>query len=236
MTLRNNTNLKRLVVLLCAGLLVTLSYGLRPTAIPVALIMKVIPDVTRKSVSVDWIAAKKSESLTSGDSVRTGKKALAVIKFMDNSIVRVREQSEVTINGEKTDGKYTKTVDMNNGSFGFEVKKQKKDEQFRLTSPTSVASIRGTKGKLSRGHGNDTLVVTEGLVNLKNKFSNKEIDVAAGFIGFSNEDGSLSMREATNQELSDASSAATGGSTNELNLKMKDTKGNTKDLKIKFKQ
>ena len=234
MTQHNHHNTKRVITLFILCVLGVFVVGFRPTT-PVALIMKIIPDVTKKSASIDWNTAKKTEPLYSGDQVHTGKNALAIIKFMDNSIVRVRELSDLTINGEKSEGKFTKTVDINNGAFGFEVKKQK-IEQFRLTSPTSIASIRGTKGKLSRGNGKDTLVVTEGLVNLKNKFSNKDIDVPAGFIGFSNEDGTLSSRQATDQELADASNAANGGSTNDLNIELKDTKGNKKDLKIKFKQ
>ena len=118
--------------------------------------------------------------------------------------------------------------------MGFEVRKQT-DERFRLTSPTSVASIRGTKGKWSGGHGNDTLIVVEGLVNLKNVNSNNEVDVAAGNIGFSNEDGSVTSRPATAQELADADNAAGTGSSNELKLEFRDSQGNKKQLKLRYK-
>jgi hypothetical protein len=125
---------------------------------------------------------------------------------------------------------------LNGGAFGFEVKKQKQNEQFQLTSPTSVASIRGTKGKMSGGLGNDTLVVTEGLVNFKNNSSGNDVDVAAGFIGFSLQDGTITSRKATTQELADANNAATGGSSHDLNLELKDSQGNKKDLKIRYKK
>ena len=70
--------------------------------------------------------------------------------------------------------------------------------------------------------------------SLKNMVSNKDIDVPAGYIGFSNDDGSLSSRLATADELADANAAATGGTQNELNLELKDTKGNRKELKLKY--
>jgi len=209
--------------------------GFRPNSPPtLALIMKVIPDVTKKTSASDWGAAGKSDQLVAGDQVRTGKHALAVLKFLDRSIVRVREQSQITI-GSEAATMPIKVVQLGSGAVGFDIKKQI-DQQFRFTSPTSVASIRGTKGKWSGGLGNDTLVVTEGLVNLKNQPSDKNIDVPAGYIGFSGQDGSLSSRLATAQELADATSAATtGGSPNELNLEMRDSNGNKKDLKIKFR-
>ena len=78
--------------------------------------------------------------------------------------------------------------------------------------------------------------MTEGLVNLKNNISNKDIDIAAGYIGFSDEDGSLTSRKATDEELADANIAALGGTSNELKLEMKDSKGNKKDLKLRYKQ
>ena len=203
----------------------------------VSLITKTIQIVTKKTPPQDWAKALKGDALISGDQVQTGQKSLAVVKFADNSIIRVRELSLLTISGQSGEpGALSKTVQLNGGTFGFDVKKQKQNEQFRLTSPTSVASIRGTKGKLSGGQGNDTLVVSEGLVNFKNNVSNKDVDVPAGYIGFSNQDGTVTSRKATDQELADADNAANGGSSHELNLEMKDSQGNKKELKIKYKQ
>lgn len=211
--------------------------GLGSENATVALITKTIQNVTKKSPPSDWAKAVIGAALVSGDQVQTGQKSLAVVKFADNSIIRVRELSLLTISGQSNEpGALSKTVQLNGGTFGFDIKKQKQNEQFRLTSPTSVASIRGTRGKLSGGLGNDTLVVTEGLVNLKNNSSNNEVDVPAGYIGFSNQDGTVTSRKATEQELTDANNAATGGSSShELNLELKDSQGNKKELKIRYK-
>ncbi len=203
--------------------------------VTIAFVNKVIKDVTKRSAQGDWSGATKGEILLSGDQVRTGQKSLALIKFLDNSIVHVRELSLLTLSSDVVNGSQAKTVQLSSGSVGFNVQKQQ-NQLFRLTSPTSVASIRGTTGKWSGGTGQDTLIITEGLVNLRNTVADSSIDVAAGFIGFSGQDGTLSLRRATAQELADANNAAAGGSTNELNLELKDSKGNKKELKIRFKQ
>ena len=64
----------------------------------------------------------------------------------------------------------------------------------------------------------------------------KEVDVAAGEIGFSNDDGTVTSRKATAQELADANRTANGGTDNELKLELRDGQGNKKDLKLRFKQ
>lgn len=202
--------------------------------VTIAFVNKVIKDVTKRSGQSDWTGATKGEILLSGDQVRTGQKSLALIKFLDNSIVHVRELSLLTLSSDPVNGTQAKTVQLSGGSVGFNVQKQQ-NQLFRLTSPTSVASIRGTKGKWSGGAGQDTLVITEGLVNLRNTVADTSVDVPSGFVGFSNRDGSLSLRRATAQELADANNAAAGGTTNELNLELKDSKGNKKELKIRFK-
>jgi hypothetical protein len=206
------------------------------SAANVALITKTIQEVSRQSAQdASWVKAQKGASLQSGDRVQTGRRSLAVVKFLDNSIVRVRELSQLTLVTEKAGTGILRTVSLKAGGYGFEVTKQQND-QFRLTSPTSVASIRGTKGTFAGGNGNDTLIVTEGLVNLRNAASGKEVDVAEGEIGFSNEDGTVTSRKATAQELADAARSAVGGTENELKLELRDGQGNKKDLKLRFKQ
>ena len=226
------TILYRKALLLLAACILTTT-GL--SAANVALVTKTIQDVTKQTGGGEWVKAGRGLSLLSGDRVRTGQRSLAVVKFLDNSIVRVRELSELTLVTETSGSGILRNVGLTKGGYGFEVRKQQND-QFRLTSPTSVASIRGTKGKFSGGMGSDTLIVTEGLVNLRNTASGQDVDVAEGEIGFSNEDGTITSRRATPQELADAASAAVGGTENELKLELRDPKGSKKELKLRFKQ
>ena len=203
----------------------------------VALVTKTIQTVSKKSPPADWTKAVKGDPLASGDQVQTGVKSLAVVKFIDNSIVRVREQSELTINGESKSARLlSKEINMKKGAFGFDIKKQKQNEQFRFTSPTSVASIRGTTGTWYSGLLGDTLLTLTGLVNLLNAISDKDADVPAGYIGFCYPDGSISVRQATQAELDAANNLLNGGSGTDIKLELRDSQGNKKDLHIKNKQ
>lgn len=219
-----------------ALLLAASAAGFRGPGATLALITKVVREVSLKNDAADdWGAAGKGDILKAGDRVKTGRQSLAILKFNDRSIVRVRENSEISMTTESDGTGAVKTVDGAEGSYGFDIQKQQANEKFRFTSPTSVASIRGTMGTWSSGGGNDTLVLPEGNVNVKNKVSDRDIDVPAGYIAFSNADGSLTSRPATGEELAAARRAATGGSTKELNLKLRNDDGDEKDLKIKYR-
>jgi len=232
--MKKNT-VKKFLFYFTISLIVFVGYSFVSNKSSLAVVTKTVKSVAKKNISSDWMEISKGEILIAGDQLKTGKNSLAIIKFTDNSIIRVREQSELTILGEGAKGSMIKSAHLTGGGVGFDVKKQQ-NEQFRLTSPTSVASIRGTKGKWSGGRGHDTLIVIEGLVNLRNLISNKDIDVSSGSIGFSDEDGSISDRKASEDELADAYAAMSDGTTNELKLEMKDSKGNKKELKLRYKK
>jgi hypothetical protein len=231
------TKLSAAGLILCAFMLVAAVLPCSATDnSTMAVITKVIPDVEKSGAAQQWNKAGTGVVLSAGDHVRTGRMALAVIKFTDQSIMRLREQSELTLNAEGQRGSMIKTLQLSSGGFGFDVRKQQ-NEQFRLTSPTSVASIRGTRGTWCGGQGADTLIVIEGLVNLKNLLSKNELDVHGGYIGFSGRDGSVSSRKATEEELLHAAQIVRGsGLPGEIKLELKDSQDNRKELKLKIRQ
>jgi hypothetical protein len=205
----------------------------------IALAIKIIRDVTRKTETIDWTKANKGDLLYSGDQVRTGERSIAIIKFMDNSMLRVREKSELRIYGEQKDGTFSKTVNISRGEFTFDIQKQE-NEQFTFTSPTSVAAIRGTEGTMNSGENGDVITILDGLVNFLNTLSNNSVDVGAGETGISRPDGTIEVRGATQEEIDAAKKAlnATRGSGNErqLNIQLKDKEGKKKELQIKYRE
>ncbi len=208
-----------------------------PAESPVALVSKVVLDVTRKEAFKDWQIARRGETLSSGDRVKTGEKSVAVIKFKDNSLVRVRELSELTVTGTTNGSSFSKSVNVENGVVGFNIKKQRSDEEFRFTSPTSVASIRGTSGKFVSGGFSDTLTIIEGAVLMTNSGSSEFVEVRAGYTGISNADGTISARPATQDELATANNAArVSDQENKLEIELRDNQGNRKELKIEIKE
>jgi hypothetical protein len=174
---------------------------------PVALLSKVVLDVARREASRDWQSARRGDILSPGDKVKTGEKSVAVIKFRDRSLVRVRERSELTVNETTSGVCVSRSVNLEDGSVGFKTEKQGSDEEFRFTSPTSVASIRGTEGQFISGRDSDTLIIIEGVVLLKNARSFETVEVQAGHTGIANSDGTVFVRQATLTEITKARGA-----------------------------
>ncbi|TAK51297.1 MAG: hypothetical protein EPO24_16060 [Bacteroidetes bacterium] len=204
----------------------------------IALAVKIIRDVSRKTETIDWTAAKKGEMIYSGDHVRTGERSIAIVKFTDNSILRVREKSELQVLGEQQDGTLQKNVHLTKGEFSFDIQKQE-NEKFIFTSPTSVAAIRGTAGTMTRLDSGDIVIVLEGLVNLLNTFSNTSQDVGPGQTGFSYDDGRIVIRESTSNEANGArravNSANGSGKENLLDIEVQDEQNNKKRLRIRYR-
>ncbi|MCF8267180.1 MAG: FecR family protein [Ignavibacteriales bacterium] len=122
----------------------------------VAVINKVVKDVNFKRGESDWQNAKPGVTLLDHDVIKTGAKSLAVVSFLDGSVVRLRENSDLTIYGNKAEKKLDKNVYIDKGAVGFDVKKQE-DEEFKFTTPTMVASIRGTSGSIEVGQDGFTM-------------------------------------------------------------------------------
>ena len=206
-----------------------------PADAPIGLLSKVILEVLRKESGKTWENAIRGQTLSSGDMVRTGPKSLAIIKFKDNSLVRLRERSELTVTGTITGGAFYKAVEVQTGVVGFNVQKQRSGEEFRFTSPTSVASIRGTAGMFTAKTMSDTLMVTEGSVLYTNRVSNTSVDVLSGFTGISNRDGTIQTRRSTESERRAALEAQQDGQSKKLEIDLRDPQGKTNRLKIEYR-
>jgi hypothetical protein len=142
-----------------------------PTDTPVALVKKIIPDVSyKKAGQSDWDVAKTGQPLNDGDEVITKPKSLALILFSDGSgLLRVRENSILHIYGKRENNKLNKNTLIDKGVVGFEVNKQE-DDEFKFTTPTAVASIRGTKGYTEvtgdNSGGNTNFYLEEGIMDI----------------------------------------------------------------------
>lgn len=203
---------------------------------PIGLLSKVINEVTRKDVNADWKKATKGDLVSTGNRIRTGVRSFALIKFNDNTMVRVREESEVTLAGARTADAFSKSVDLTSGAVGFKVQRQRSGEEFRFTSPTSVASVRGTEGFFATSLTGDTLTVLKGLVGLLNLTSQSSVNIGEGFTGISNPDGSVTSREATREERRKAADALrTGDQPRQLKLQLRSPDGEKQELIIDYK-
>jgi hypothetical protein len=228
--------MKHFITMLGAAACVVVLGAMPPSEGSIALVSKVILDVTKKPVGKEWLPARRGEMLSSGERVKTGERSVAVIKFKDNSMVRVREKTEVLLGGDMQGKSFFKTTELEKGVIGFSIKKQQQGEEFRFSSPTSVASIRGTAGLFSASDSSDKVIVIEGLVRFTNKISSDGLDVQGGQTGISTRDGKIQVRSSTQEERLAAQLAArTGEQENRLDIELNNNDGSKKNIEIRFR-
>jgi hypothetical protein len=228
----------------CSASIIVAAFATTPVATAqtegdkaIGLVSKVIMDVSRRPSSRDWTKAQRGDILNGGDLVRTGERSIAVVKFKDNSMLRIQEKSLVTLSGVSEQGTFQKGAKIDDGVVGFRVQKQRPGEEFRFTSPTSVASIRGTEGAFALTDSGDNFMILTGLGRITNLVSMISMDVPAGYMALSQKNGHVSLRPATEQEKGDATKASRlSEEERHLRLQLKNRKGETRDLIIDVKE
>ncbi len=136
---------------------------------PVAVIIK-----ERGSVNLSrgqdgkTVVAQKGMVLYDGDKIKTGKNAFCALKFIDDkSLIRIKEQSVCVIEGKREKDHINKNIVVEIGTFFASLFKQR--GTFTITTPTSVAAVKGTKfWILQLPDGNTLYIGIEGLIDLSN--------------------------------------------------------------------
>jgi len=179
-----------------------------------AYVVKVVNSVGKKAPGASGFStAITSDKLKAGYEVKTEAGSLAIIKFQDDSKLIVRQKSIVNIKGQ-VQGKQIldRTVHMTSGNMAFNVKKSEK-EQFRFSSPVSVASIRGTEGAYIVGQAGggmlidqDLLIILQGLADFLNLRSDKSVQVGTGQTGSADGNGNIDTHSSTPDEKGQGSS------------------------------
>ncbi len=194
----------------------------------VALVIKAVRIVEAREKQEAWRGVQRGQQLNSGTQVRTGEQSFSILKFADNSVIRVAESSEIVVRGDKDKtNAMNKTIELNLGKVGFNIKKQGANEQFRFVSPTSVASIKGTSGYFSP----NSLLILEGSASFGLADGTTMQDVGAGQIG-EVVNGQVQVRQATPEELDEARRVLA-----EINeriiIKLRDANGNIREIEIR---
>lgn len=175
----------------------------KPEETPIALVKKIVKDVTyKKANQSDWEIAKTGTPLKDGEEVKTGSKSLALILFTDGSgLMRVRENSILHIYGAKEGKKINKNTYVDRGLVGFEVNKQG-DEEFKFTTPTAVASIRGTNGFLDVYEDSTTKIFLEsGEVEFESLIGERRTGrVLGGSTAIIDSDGNIVVEESSEDD------------------------------------
>jgi len=168
---------------------------------PVALVKKIIKNVTyKKAGQDDWATARTGLPLVNGEEVKTGSNSLALILFTDGSgLLKVQPNSILKVYGEFENKKINKNTFIDKGSVGFDVNKQE-DEEFKFTTPTAVASVRGTEGLFEvADNGESVMVLKSGSVELQTK-TGKKVTLTAGNTAVFDLEGNATVAPSTEDD------------------------------------
>ena len=162
----------------------------------IAVITKVKGLVETMPVGNDVFSnLKPGTILSDGDKIRTGSSGFAAIIFIDDkSTLKLKENSEAVITGQRSAKSIAKKINMDVGTVRATVNKQNSD--FVIQTPTSVASVKGTDfWMITDPVDGDVVIGLDGIVNLTNTETGAEVDVTEGMSGSSTPDGDIGIDE-----------------------------------------
>ena len=138
---------------------------------------------------------KPGTILSDGDKIRTGSSGFTAIIFIDDkSTLKLKENSEAVITGQRSARSIAKKINMDIGTVRATVNKQ--NSNFVIQTPTSVASVKGTDfWMITDPVDGDLVIGLEGLVTLTNNETGAEVDVTEGTSGSSTPDGVVDVEE-----------------------------------------
>tara|TARA_Y100000996_G_scaffold209854_1_gene164752 strand:- start:532 stop:1305 length:774 start_codon:yes stop_codon:yes gene_type:complete len=125
------------------------------------------------------------------------------IKFAyldDGTTIKMHKNSEIFVRGDIQEYLIDKRISISHGTYNFNVSNQK-DGIFTIITPTSVASVKGTKFILvSDLEGKDEFYGFEGLVEVLNKESNTTLRLSRNVKVTSTPDGNINSEIMTQSD------------------------------------
>ena len=202
----------------------------------VAIAIKIQGDVsiTYKGLNSPQ-ALKPGSPLSNLDKIKTGKEGYVALMYLDDkTVVKMLGDSDLTIMGDRSGKKINKSIDIKYGKVSANVMPQKGNE-FRISTPTSVASVKGTELAIqSDPSTGDSFTLIEGLIEVTNSVTGESTQVQEGETATSTPDGSLEVVETTSEDLDDFEDTIIEIQTQELRFEVEDENGNIKEILIKF--
>ena len=178
---------------------------------------------------------KPGSPLSNQDKIKTGKNGYIALMYLDDkTVVKMLDNSDLTIMGDRSGNKINKSLDIKYGRVAANVKPQK-GKEFRISTPTSVASVKGTEFAIqSDPSSGDSFTLIEGLIEVTNSVTGESTQVQEGETAISTPDGSLDVAESTSDDLDGFEEANMEPPTQELRFEVEDENGNIKEILIKF--
>ena len=133
--------------------------------------------------------AQVGGSINNGDAIKVGDYGYAALIFIDDrSVVKIKPNSQFEI----MDTKNTRSVNIEFGTILNKIEKENRTKTFRVVSPVSVASVKGTEfAAMINPSGVDQFIGKEGLFDVFNSVSGQTVSVGPGQKALSGSSGSL---------------------------------------------
>lgn len=144
----------------------------------------------------------KGLGLFNNDRIKTGENGFSIYRYLDDaSSIKILKNSDILIQGRLDGRLINKTIDINNGILKLDIAQQDAAE-FSIVTPTSVATIKGTKFWLiCNGPNGDRFYGIDGRVEVKNIQSGATVLLTENSTVVSSNDGNLIVQSITSQEL-----------------------------------
>jgi len=131
-----------------------------------AIVTKASGDVEYKYyLDTDFSSSiKPGTQLFNNDLIRTGNDGFVKFSYLDDgTTIKVHKDTELYIRGQINKQNISKRINMTNGILKLDVSKQTEDE-FKIITPTSVASVKGTSFILETSDEGDKFYGFKGIV------------------------------------------------------------------------
>ncbi|EMM98675.1 surface adhesin Lsa33 [Leptospira noguchii] len=123
-----------------------------------------------------------SEFILPEDKIETIKDSYADIQLMDGVIIRIKENTILTLSKIYVDSKNAEIysdISLNKGKIFSKVgTKLSKSSGFKITTPTSIAAVRGTDFQVEVNGSNTETLVSEGSVEVTDNDSPDQSNIA----------------------------------------------------------
>ena len=199
----------------------------------IAIVTKIIGNAEYVRGKTPSKSIKRGLIIETGDQISTKKGGFVALLFIDDkSALKIREKSQITINGKKTSKSISKRVNLSNGSVRAQVKNNK---NFIVQTSVSVASVKGTDfWFLSNKGSRDSVMGLEGVITLQNRISGEKIDIKAGITGLSSVDGRLEAFQ-SDPSIIPADPTEINNKEKKMEILFKNSTGEEKTLIIEYK-
>ena len=221
--------MKRIIVLI---LLSTLLMGSSKVAVAIKVKGKVsiIPAETKVKKPL-----KPGTPLSDQDEIMTAKGSFAALMYLDDkSVVKMMGNSDLVIAGNRSSAGINKSLDISYGKITANIVQQK-GREFRIATPTSVASVKGTELAITSDPVmGDSFMLLEGLIEVTNSITGESTEVSPGETAVSTPEGSLDVHETTTDDMAGFEEAEMEIPTQELRFEVEDADGNIKEIIIQY--